>query len=222
MRAVPVGFSWLYDIQRFSKTRGLTTFIDGGANIGQTARQFLLHFPRASIHAFEPVRSTFQQLRRGVSRHTNVRCVHQALGATRRRTSIELREDSQLNTLAPAASRPAAVGCEDIDVDTLDNYCRQQSISDIDVLKLDVQGYELEVLAGAQNLLRERRVKFVYSEITFDGPGREMQDFVPLHRFLLANGFALSGFYEPLRWGQGKHRLGFYNALYTHLDVATQ
>ena len=50
-----------------------------------------------------------------------------------------------------------------VQVETLDNYCQRNSISKIDLLKIDTQGYDLEVLRGAKQMLSEHRI----IEITF-------------------------------------------------------
>ena len=49
---------------------------------------------------------------------------------------------------------------------TLDEYCADQGIERVDLLKLDVEGAELEALRGAGRLLRERRVGCLLFEIS--------------------------------------------------------
>jgi hypothetical protein len=48
---------------------------------------------------------------------------------------------------------------------TLDAFCNEHQIDSIDILKLDVQGAEKKVLAGAVNLLNRRAIKTVYLEM---------------------------------------------------------
>ena len=48
---------------------------------------------------------------------------------------------------------------------SLDNYCREKSINTIDILKLDVQGYELNILKGAKTILNN--VNLIITEVSF-------------------------------------------------------
>jgi FkbM family methyltransferase len=218
LRCVPTGWSWPYDIRRYANFQGPPTFIDGGANVGQTSRLLVRYFPLAAIHSFEPVLATYQQLQRNTARYPNVRCLHKALGAKSEKGYIRLHENSELNTLTPEAG-PADFATkkadrEQVDIVTLDNYSMASGLGYINILKLDVQGYEMEVLKGAQYCLEDNRIGFIYSEVTFDHGCNEMQHFGTLHTHLKKYGFALCGFYEPFRWGVGKRYLGFCNALY--------
>jgi FkbM family methyltransferase len=86
-----------------------------------------------------------------------------------------------------------------VPVVTLDDYCRQHTISRIDFLKIDVEGYELHVLRGARRMLEEGRVSAIQFEFThLNVLGRVfVDDFVKclgpdyeLHR-LLPHGIAL-------------------------------
>lgn len=47
---------------------------------------------------------------------------------------------------------------------TLDSYCQANKISEISLLKIDVEGFELDVLLGASKLINERRIKHIIFE----------------------------------------------------------
>ena len=54
----------------------------------------------------------------------------------------------------------------EVKTDTLDSFCEARNIKEISVLKVDTEGFELEVLQGAERLLKERRVKNLVFEIS--------------------------------------------------------
>jgi len=104
---------------------------------------------------------------------------------------------------------------EEVTVDSLESFCARNAIGQIDILKMDVQGWELELLQGAEGLLRDRRIRFIYSEVGFRRDSSDMQHFCALNEVLEEQGYWLCGFYQPFRWGPDKRYLGFSNALYT-------
>jgi len=53
-----------------------------------------------------------------------------------------------------------------VQTQTLDNFCRETSITNIDVLKIDTEGNELNVLKGAEKLLSKNKIKLIYVEIS--------------------------------------------------------
>jgi len=53
---------------------------------------------------------------------------------------------------------------EDVSIETLDNYCLAHNIKDIDLLKLDVEGHELDVLKGSIETLKRNSIKMVSFE----------------------------------------------------------
>ncbi|MHC4265896.1 MAG: FkbM family methyltransferase [Planctomycetota bacterium] len=53
---------------------------------------------------------------------------------------------------------------ERVIIDTLDHYCQAHSIDSIDLLKMDVEGHELDVLKGSSRMIEERRIKLVSFE----------------------------------------------------------
>lgn len=142
--------------------RNITVVLDAGANIGQFTKM-LRHFGYCNrIASFEPVSQAFQHLRIQADSDPNWEAVNLALGASSHRTLINVShnlvsssirdlEDKTL-TAEPSVEYFAS---EYINVEPLDNILPQfLATSDRPFLKVDVQGYENEVFAGANNCLQ--------------------------------------------------------------------
>jgi FkbM family methyltransferase len=137
---------------------------DVGGHIGYTA----LFFASLSrqVHVFEPGPNNLPYLYANVSSKPNVRVLEIAVGA-RVGISRMLVESltGQNNTLVPSADTfrsttrnaftRAESRWEEVRVTTLDVYARENLPPD--VIKIDVEGFEFEVLQGALKLLREKR-----------------------------------------------------------------
>jgi hypothetical protein len=106
-----------------------------------------------------------------------------------------------------------------VKITTLDAIAKNNKLSKIDILKIDVQGYELEVLRGADYYIKNNLINFIYSEIDFDIFNNECQEFGELNNFLVKNNFRLTGFYEFFRWGENKRYIGFCNALFVNCNL---
>ena len=53
-----------------------------------------------------------------------------------------------------------------VQTQTLDDFCSDHNIENIDILKIDTEGNEYNVLKGAQNLLAKNKIKLIYVEIS--------------------------------------------------------
>jgi FkbM family methyltransferase len=211
-RYVPLGLSAFYDIQRFNGVRDVGVIFDVGANTGQTAWGLTKYFRRSEIYCFEPVAATHAILERNYGR--KARCVKMALGRQIGVKTIQLFSDSELNTFSEARGAARPLGSETVPVTTVDHFCADNGITQVGLLKLDVQGWELEVLEGARGMLDRRAIRFIFAEVGFRDRDTDMQAFAPLNDHLGALGYELCGFYDPFRWGKAKSILGFANALY--------
>lgn len=214
-RYVPYGMSWLYDLQRFMGGRSLGVLFDVGANVGQTLGHLLKYAPDAQIYSFEPTDGAYATLSAKFGGRKNVHLQKMALGSRPGTMALQVRANSELNTLVP--SDDAAGGTtQTTEVSTVDEIVARHGIGHLDLLKLDVQGWEMEVVRGANRLIADHNLIFVLAEMTFRSDQNEMQQFTELHDHLEAHGFVLSGMYEPLRYGPRKEFILFANVLYLH------
>jgi FkbM family methyltransferase len=155
---------------------------DVGSNTGQFAESFLAWRPRAYVHAFEPQVSALEAMQSLLGAYERVRFNAFALGAEPCTRNFFVSRFDQASSFLPNGEVLArGVGGIDfttreqieVEIHTLADYVREQGIARIDLLKLDVQGFEIEVFKGAVPVLD--RVDWIYSEAQFkelyaDGP----------------------------------------------------
>jgi FkbM family methyltransferase len=163
--------------------------IDGGANIGQflTQTNRLLPDEERVIHCFEPSKAAFAELKQAARGVKNVKLVPMAVG---REECIALlyadAPDSQLASLSKRAIEHFRLEfCheEKVQVTTIDTYCNRNSISFIHLLKLDIEGHELDALEGASAMLSKQSIDMVSFE--FGGTNIDSKTyFRDLWRFL--------------------------------------
>ncbi len=180
--------------------------LDVGANDGETALRFSSAFPNATIYSFEPDPETFQRLVKRTGDVKNVHLVNAALGRTAGQTTLFRNRFDATNSLlrsAPGAQEflvnPSLldpVGSAVVKLDSVDHFCAQQDIVRIDVLKIDTQGYELEVLGGANQSLESRGVPLIYAEVSFVPYYEGQPLFDEVYRYAYSRGYRLVAIYE--------------------------
>jgi len=209
----PVGWHLEFDLQRFLGP-AVNVIVDGGANVGNTALRFARFFNEATIHAFEPIGATFNRLEESIRNCPRIVCKQLALGETEAELSITLSGDSELNSLVNQTV--SSCNSERVRVISLNQYAQSCGLETIDVLKLDLEGYELHALRGADLLLNQRSIRAVYAECGFDKTDPCKTAFGASHEFLTGNDFRFSGLYQTFRWGSNKRWAGFSNGLWLH------
>jgi FkbM family methyltransferase len=127
--------------------------VDAGANIGIYS-QFLARCvgPSGAVYSFEPAPENFERLRAAARGFSNMHIEQAAVGERSRKA--ELYVSGTLNvdhrTYLPANSTRRAVQIEMVALD--DYFSPGQRV---DLIKMDIQGYELQALRGAERLLAD-------------------------------------------------------------------
>lgn len=133
-------------------------FLDVGANIGLMsllgARQVK---DTGVVYAFEPEPDTFNLLQQNIAINEvqNIRAMNFGLGA---RQGVEVIYRNCLDNRGMASFVKSSVGAEggvEVPVWTLDTFLAEEGIGSVRMMKIDVEGWELEVLKGAQVLLSQ-------------------------------------------------------------------
>lgn len=158
---------------------GMIVF-DVGANIGELTLLFSRLVANGKVHAFEASHSTYDRLEAicHTAQKSNVVLNHLALSNQNGNIRLNVYEDS-LSAFNSQAVRPMKnygldiepVGIEESPATTVDEYCERNNIDRIDLLKIDVEGAELQVMQGSRRMLDSRRIAsliFEFGQTTFD------------------------------------------------------
>lgn len=179
--------------------RSPEVIVDAGANIGFVTYQFLKRFPQAALHSFEPNPLVFEVLENSYKNDARVTCVNAGLGENSGRMVFNINKNSGTSSFMKPNeyhNRNFArkiIEEKEVEVFNLSDYLDQQDIRRIDVLKLDVEGFELATLKGIRNLTD--KVDMVFSEVnlipTYEGQPL-MED---ICGYLRSKGFHMLNFY---------------------------
>jgi FkbM family methyltransferase len=183
-----------------------------GANKGQGIDNFRETFQNPHIHAFEPGRVAFGDLTKNYGTCRHVTLNNMALGS-RKQTRMFLESDLY------GTSSFLETGCNDwgstakrypVEINTVDCYCDTTKIERIDILRSYTEGFDFEVLKGAERTLARGGIHLVHVEINFAERGMPPAD--GIMRFLREHRFAVVAFYNfdyidnHAQWANGLFR----------------
>ena len=141
--------------------------LDVGAHIGDTVRLYQNYFPGYKIFCFEPYLESYVFLKNRFGSDHSINPVNKALSVKDDSKRLYLSNFENLNSLKKPKNN--SWGFEDnkfVDVETtsLDRFSSLNDIKHIDILKLDVQGSELDVLKGSKMILEKSKISLIYVE----------------------------------------------------------
>ena len=161
------------ELVKLARDAGVKIVYDVGANVGTWSLLAKSLIPTAIVHAFEPLAEHqarfYDNLLLG--RVTDVTLHTVALGAGNTTATMHITDFSDASSLLrPNDTSASHFGVKEVrqvplQVYRLDDYRRSQRLPWPDLLKLDIQGYELEALRGAPECLAATRA--VIAEVSF-------------------------------------------------------
>jgi FkbM family methyltransferase len=185
---------------------------DVGASTGVVTRLYRSRFPEASVYAFEPSPTAAEAFAKATGTDPKVTLVRAAVGDAAGTATLHLHPASETDSLLPDDPRSAVAngpdillskGRVDVPVVTIDQFCADRGIAAIDVLKMDIQGYERHALAGAAGMLARGAVGLIYTEVLF-APQYEGQAYYhDLAAHLDKLGYRPYGLYHLMRGRDG-------------------
>jgi FkbM family methyltransferase len=190
----PTGALLTEDIRRRLPRERMGVIFDVGANVGDVTTVFTINYPEARVFAFEPVEQNYRQLARVAARFKQVAAYNIGLGERAESMRFDCSGD------APSAFRVADDQSNAanplVPMTTVDAFCEQNRIETVDYLKIDTEGYDLKVLAGAKTMLSQQRIGLAIAECSMNPDNSLHVAFCDLLAFMSPLGYRIFGFYE--------------------------
>jgi len=146
--------NWHDGIAQFIRDKILKKDINVSIDIGASYGWFALPFISYSkeVHCFEMRKDVFECLKSNVSKYNNIHCYNKALSDKNDKVYYKINKDfdesGKTRILDPSITREYEVECK-----TLDSYL----IKNVDLIKIDVEGHQMEVLKGAKDTISKYR-----------------------------------------------------------------
>ncbi|MDB6122662.1 MAG: Methyltransferase FkbM family [Pedosphaera sp.] len=157
------------------------TALDIGANLGLvTCQMAALVGSTGQVHAFEPNPSMSDLLRQSLAHNGYTHVTSHCMGLGDREQELELTIPHNLQCLATLARDAEGMRIR-IPVKTLSGWFNQSNVTQIRLMKIDVEGFEAQVFQGSEHLFKALRPDAILFELNhYDGPF----DAHPVVRFL--------------------------------------
>jgi FkbM family methyltransferase len=168
------GASWSVRGKRATMLRhhGIRTMFDVGGNVGQYATEIRRSGFDGDIYSYEPLSGPFRTMVAAAARDPRWHPVQTAVGSSAGQITVHISKATKFSSVLPNAARntdqsPEAeyVGSEDVAVQRLDDLVAEAKPGAGEIgVKIDVQGFERDVMDGATETLK--RARFLEMELT--------------------------------------------------------
>lgn len=183
---------------------GIHTVLDIGAHSGETAQQFRLLLPEASIYSFEPLPEPFGRLVNLMDGDQNFSAFQIALGDKTEQLEMQQNEFSPSSSILPMASRhreefPFTEKTQRVAVQVrrLDDVAGSFALSPNLLVKIDTQGFEDRVIGGGEQTIRKASIVVV--EVSFAKLYEDQPLFGQIYDRMRSLGFDYAGALHQLR-----------------------
>lgn len=155
-------------IQQHLRQVSSPVLFDVGANVGEYSLSLDKVFGSvAKVYAFEPLPATFDLLVAQTAGKDNIACYNFGFGIEPSET--KLFHGGAGSTIASLYPQREDHGwrtdmSDAICINTVDAFCNQEAIKQIDFLKIDIEGHEFQALQGAHNMLETGTIRYIQFE----------------------------------------------------------
>ena len=182
---------------------------DVGANRGQSITRYKKLFRNPIIHSFEPNIDEINNLKQEYINDKNLFLNNVAVGEKKGKLELNINAvsgHSSFRNLIPNTTwikkRSKTLKIDDknyttkkvnTEIITLDDYANEKNLKNIDILKIDTQGFEDKVLLGAQSLLKNNQIKLIELELIFSEIYENPLNIYDVEKILIPNNYKFFG-----------------------------
>lgn len=178
---------------------------DVGGNVGQSISKFKAIFKDPIVHSFEPNEQTYNLMYTKFREDEKIFCNNFALGdklenkefnvteKTGKSSFYKLNTNDEWKKSRNKRYTTFITSRRVVKISTVDSYCKEMKINEIDLLKMDTQGYEEKILEGATEMLKNSKIKCIIAEIVLNDFYEKNFLFSDLEKHLIPNNFKLVG-----------------------------
>ena len=166
-------------IFKFLKDFDIKIILDVGAHKGEFLQSIKKIINFEKIYSFEPQKKIYRKLNI-FSIENKIFCFNFALGKNNEIRNLKINKKTSTSTFSDInnlslwykiksfilkfSTKSSFIDEEKVNVIKLDDFCDDYKISNIDLLKIDTEGHEKQVLEGALNLIKEKKIKYILLE----------------------------------------------------------
>lgn len=170
--------------------------IDVGANSGQFTKVCSKYYPNSPIYSFEPMPDFYNKIKKKFEKSPNIKTCNYALGNEKGFISFNKNEYGHVSSILDIDKNNIHYPNEkltkiEVEISTLNEFFKTIPIASPSLLKLDVQGYELEVLKGGSEIVKQ--IDYIIVEANLEKLYDKQPTFTELNEHLNNIGFELNG-----------------------------
>ena len=167
---------------------------DVGAEDGSSCERYLKIFKSPFIHSFEPRKDKYEIMCEKFKNNNNIFLNNLGVGSVN-----EIREFYQIDNGGRSSFLKSTV--DDVNnqkkintkLITIDSYLKNNKIKKINLLKIDVQGFEDEVLNGAKEILKNQNIDVIELELIVGNMYEKTLSFSNIENIILPYGYKFFG-----------------------------
>ena len=163
---------------------------DVGADLGSSCERYSKLFTKPILHAFEPRSDQFEIMKNKFNDRKNIYLNNIAIGG-----KIEIKKFNEIKGGGRSSFYKSTVDDLsnqiqiDVKVITIDEYVNKNNIKKINLLKIDTQGYEDEVLKGAQETLKLNKIDIIETELILGNTYEKTLSFNEIENLIYPYGY---------------------------------